>query len=531
MVEKLQAICWLPFYSSEVLTLVVFQNSTQHHRPYLSLACYACAITLVLVRGHPIFAETPEAKNEPITAQKILAEASAMIPEIPDEEIGSNSKNEKVLSLGRIAELQGKVRDQSGLKKTADRAIQIAGAKGNQAYGLFTIVSAQVYNGFLEDGKQTLEAGIAAAMSLEKKYQDVHLLNFVAPLTKVGEVSRAIKIANSIQSPFWRANALIKLGYALIEDGKPAEATKIYDQAYRLVTSIEKPESRAAMLRFIASGKFEMNNLSEATKILEEAWQVGTTVEKLESKISTLSLIALGQETQGNHQRAKEMLNQVMSYARSVKELKTRIDVYETLAFHQLDAAHQSNTLLLIEEAMALIQQLESPKDKAWEFHSLANAYLSLGMPQKAKKLFSMSVEYLSRAKSEKNRAFTIGLIVQNMTTLKTWNNSELKQVEELIEGILLIENEKPDASHALVNLAILQAIGGQFQKATTTAKTITSDSVIKGWAFEGIGKAWARSGKAQAGLQWAKGLPSPWYQVRGMIGVANGMVKAASVE
>ncbi len=496
------------------------------------MAGYSCFFFLLVVPCHLAFAETPEGLKGHLTAKKILAEASAMIPDIPDEEIDSNFKwaqKNKVSSLGRIAEIQGKLGDQRGLRETANRAIRVAGGQSHLAYELFVVVSAQVYNGFLEDGKRTLEAGLAAALSIEKKRRDVHLLNFVAPLTKVGDVPKAIKIANLIQSQSWRTNALIKIGYVLIEDKKYAKAAKIYDRAYHMVASIEKPNSRAQMLQFIASGKSKLNHLSEATKILEEAWQVGNTVQNIETKISTLSYIADEQDRFGHAKRAKEMLAQVIAFAQAEKETDKKFDAYLTIGLHQLDSKHHSRALPLIERALEIARTMDSPAKKAFAFRSIANAYHSLGNEGKAKDLFLMAVEYLKSADSERNRVFTLGSFAQDMVRMGPWKTSELIPVEKAFEKIVPQKQEPALVSYALSQLATLQATAGQFPKAIATANRIQSEQVLHGWAMRGIGEAWVRFGETKAAWEWARGLKSPWSHIQGLIGVVSGMVNATN--
>ncbi len=240
--------------------------------------------------------------------------------------------------------------------------------------------------------------------SLEKKREA--FIKIITESTKAAQLAKAMQIAQDIQDPYSKSEALaiIAESYAkagqldpallhiasTIEDAsrksfalgsiadKFAEA-RHFDLALQFARTIEDSSMKATVLAQISGKYFEAGQFEEAAQILDEVKQIETTIENPYFKSARLEAIADRYEKAGQTDKAIEVLSQAIQTIKTVKAGRDYSAPRDSAENRLLLTASGYGSTGQFTLALHVIKSLENVSDQATTLAEIGIKYPQLG--------------------------------------------------------------------------------------------------------------------------------------------------------
>ena len=480
----------------------------------------------------PAGAEDLKKEEQLQFAQTILREASVEIPNLPNDNFPSFGaawiQNHKVQLLEKVAKVQGTMRDQEGLRDTADRAIQTAQTHISNIYPLSVIGDEQVKAGFLEDGGKTAEAALEAVRFHKKqRNMDAWLPLIAGVFVRAGNMKKAMESADMMVSETDRAISLQNIGLQETKSGNKEKAEEILAQIHRLMTSLDNPQNQAWYRVYGAKRRFELNRRAEAEQELTRAKTFISGISDYGRRAWLLREIAQLENTMGRREQFEKSVNEVVHAIEMIPDAGSRVAQYADLAQLLSQSSLKARVPVLMSKARHDVLLDEGPSSKMGGLLSLAEGEWKIGQKKISKELVNQAVDALGEVKDSRYIGLALHSFYFYQQASGLLTNDDLNRILRIVHGI---SNDKVVwKSSALSTLAILQAQHGYFEEAMETINQIQVAPSSRGFPTQHFGKEFVQAKGIEQAIVWAKGLPSKVERIHAHIGIAEGMLETSS--
>ncbi len=487
-----------------------------------------------------MFLGIPAAANEPTKdeilqlAKTILREASAEIPNLPDENFSLSRPSwiarDKVNLLEEAAKGQGKVRDREGLRATAVRAVRLSQDHDLLLLPLSAIGAAQVQSGFLEDAAITAEGALESLrMHLSRHGMDGDLPMISRTFLRAGKIGKALETAHMIVDERIRAHALRNIGFQEAKNGHEAKARAILAQSQRLMDSLDDPEAKARFAVDGAGHQFELNRKARAAEELARAKTLVQGVTDYDRRAGLCLEIAQLEHKWGMHEPFKESVKKVLQAIEIISEASSRVAQYADFAKQLSQSDHKDLASALLMKARQEVLTVKDLSSKVHAFLFLAEGEWELGRVKVATKLVHRAVDALDEMEDPNNIDGSLWSFFSHTPVLDLITPQDLKRIQQKVERISK-DDKQGVRIMAVWRLATLQAQHGYFEQAMETIRQTQGAPSSRGFPIQFFGKEFVQVKGIEEAMIWAKGMPSQAEKIYAHIGIVEGVLNTLDV-
>ena len=367
-----------------------------------------------------------------------------------------------------------------------DEALSIVNAiitAEGQAYIIASIAIVHVSVGNIEQADMDLTKASRIAYSIDDTWGvsfDARAV-IATGYAAINKFDQAINIAQSIQDPWFQAEALFGIALAYISIGN-------FDQAINIAQSIQDNWLHAITFATIAAKAKSNGNIEQATEYFSQAARVIHVADNYLFRVNSLKQIVEAAITTINSRQAIILLDYIFSAAQSIDELEDRVIVFLDIANDYRIIGHDKQSIYILEQADNIINSIHG-KNAAFACF-IVQAYISQGNieraiaiaetiddpEQNARALVALVQAYISQGNIE--HAITIAETIDDPeyydTALVALVQAYISQgnIEHAITIAETIDDPKQNAC-ALIALVQAYISQGNIEHAITIAETI----------------------------------------------------------
>jgi tetratricopeptide (TPR) repeat protein len=371
----------------------------------------------------------------------------------------------KTYILANIAVMQARAGDQPGARVILQEALRGASAlKFNRDDASLLIALAQVETGDITGAFQTVATIQEGAYSVAPPpLKEIGLESIAAELAKAGDISRAIRTANSIKAPSRRPQILEAVAIRLARDGAISRALEI-------TASLPSDFSKADSLSAIAAAQAKSGDKAAAEVTFREALKIA---KQPGAKFSSLGRIAIAQAE-------AEMISNAIELASSLPNSSWKPEVIRTIAASQAMTGDVSGAL----ETVARIGDWETARGTS----NIALAQARAGDYDGAMRTFQQSIQL---AASE-------GVILQEI--IEAQREAARAETGDLVGALEMaaVVQDDPRQTSILEAIAVARSNAGEVPRALQTAASLKSN-FLKSRALTAIASAQIKAGDRAA--------------------------------
>ncbi|HEX4950942.1 MAG TPA: TIR domain-containing protein [Blastocatellia bacterium] len=267
-------------------------------------------------------------------------------------------------------------------KVIAEESLNSARNIGNDKYPL-SLALAEAAKALASVGKWETarianhESFIAAQELRHTFFRFDALAKLAEALAQTGSASEAVKIAKSIEDPYFRSVAQSSVSRSFSQIGQKPMAEEIADAAHASANTIGDPGSRATALAYIAQSFMMTGRLEDAQKAAEDAFNDAKNVSESDLRSTTLTSVAEVLAQAGQTQKAKEA-------ADDIGELHLRSSALTNVAKSLIQIGRMDAARAIAQEARDISKNVEI-NFRFYILASVAQSFAQAGDAEAAK--------------------------------------------------------------------------------------------------------------------------------------------------
>lgn len=414
------------------------------------------------------------------TAQKLLRQASSLLPGVPEMQqmsVASNIANSQV----RAGDLAGALSTVHLLKKPED----VASAMGNMAYALDSSGELPAALQLIRDEPAGSSKGVT--------YEQIAVLH-----AEKGDFPGALRIAHLIgDDPGPSVQAFTRIAQLQWKSGDQAGADTVWNEALEVVEKARKKDPNYAnLLVDVAMTRGEVGDTAAAYNDLDKLKNL--IAQRRPPDQGLLSTLAMGYAALGDTANALHTVEALVPGSNR--------DICLSTISNQL---LKKNDTAGAEE---IVSHISDPELKANAFRELTMSQAAAGRPGSA-------LEMAEKIPSLAARAEALATLA-----LEQAEHGDNAATETLMHAIAIANESKPKPSdQVFATIAVVEAMQGDFHKAQATTQNLSSEA--RPWAWWNITEMMVNTGNLTTALEIAAQETDSYSKAYALLGAANGIL------
>jgi tetratricopeptide (TPR) repeat protein len=469
--------------------------------------------------------------EESVDIRHILEEAGKTVEAIDNNDFVEDNypaRRWKIEAFQDVVRMQAKLGDQAGLKRTAQRAIEVD--RGNSLPDILPLASiarTQAEAGDYSGASVTLKEVLRAVEAIDKlehpidkdSAKDAVLMLVVSVQVEVDNPQEVLKTINRVKDDQDRADALTELARIRTKHGDRKTARMLLQQAVPVAQGLKDVDQKAWVLGNIARAQAEADDMPAAQRTFEQARQSLQGIEDESDRVHAMQFMAIVQMAMGDKATAQKWLSQALNNAGTIKKSSDKVDRLQSIALDQAKWGDRASAMATLQNALNAANAITERSSKVYGLQKIAEAYLTLGENNQAREALNQALKVASEIPSPRDRSFV--LFANEVIHLY----SQLGDLEGARRTIGMMDLGDYSTGYALVELINVEATQGDLNSALKWVGTLREMNRVA-LASEGtqrIAAAKARHEGIQKALSWARSQRLPYERARAILGVAEG--------
>lgn len=435
---------------------------------------------------------------------------------------------------------------QAGEFRLARQAATAIHDMRHRANALYDLAWSRVKAGENVEAAAALRDASDAAVALN---DSAMIRNIAEDQAKIGNLSEAFTTVLSIRSHYMRASALTAIAVHQAKAGDQASASLTFQEAVEAALRVADEDYMAEALYEIAKAQVRVGSV-------EEALQTASLLEPGLRKGEGLTHIAVEHALLGNVEgalRATLLAEEEFVRARSLRveavrpgkhgakgatgtrnyEVDERFARLVCLNHYECLTAYRASAQAYLKEgnveaALGVAANIKSEEDRIRALREIAAKQVEVGDPPGAAGTLQNAVETAVSIEDhmEKVRWLSEIAIAQENADDHGGAQGTLQLAFELAEEVRGTDPRGFDRGDYFSEIITAQVVAGDITSALETSKAIRDDMHSYSWSLNEIAKVQAKSGEAEVALGWVRKVKAPLAKVRGLIGMARGVLE-----